>query len=104
KGITSILVEAGPRVVTSLLRQNLFDKLLFFVAPLIIGNYGSRPFVKDLNISLVREAKGLLFNKVRRVGADIFIEAYPESKESSRVRGELPDLRETYPEPEEQRS
>ncbi|MBT9170116.1 MAG: Riboflavin biosynthesis protein RibD [Actinobacteria bacterium] len=104
KGITSILVEAGPRVVTSLLRQNLFDKLLFFVAPLIIGNYDSRPFVKDLNISLVREAKGLLFNKVRRVGADIFIEAYPESKESSRVRGELPDLRETYPEPEEQRS
>ncbi|GFP41655.1 diaminohydroxyphosphoribosylaminopyrimidine deaminase / 5-amino-6-(5-phosphoribosylamino)uracil reductase, partial [Candidatus Hakubella thermalkaliphila] len=104
KGITSILVEAGPRVVTSLLRQNLFDKLLFFVAPLIIGNHGSRPLVEDLDICLIREAKGLLLNRVRRVGADIFIEAYPESKESSRVRGELPDLRETYPEPEEQRS
>lgn len=78
KEITSVLVEAGPRVVTSLLRQNLFDKLLFFVAPLIIGNHGSPPLVEDLDISLVREAKRLLFNTVRRMGADIFIEAYPE--------------------------
>ncbi len=101
KGITSILVEAGPTVVTSLLRQNLFDKLLFFAAPLIIGNHDSRPFVKDLNISLVREAKRLLFNKVRRVGADIFIEAYPESKEASRVSGEPVVLGEAFSVPEE---
>ena len=36
-GIASILVEGGAKIFSSFIKQNLFDDLLLFVSPKILG-------------------------------------------------------------------
>jgi len=76
--ITSVLVESGPALMTEFIRQNLADKFYFFIAPKIIG--GDSPFdmFSSLGISAMDDAFKLEFDKITRVGGDIFITAYPK--------------------------
>lgn len=37
-GVTSILVEGGPKLLSSLIEENAYDKLTVYVAPKLIGN------------------------------------------------------------------
>lgn len=42
-GITSVLVEAGPRYLSSLLKAGLWDELRIEIAPVILGSRGTHP-------------------------------------------------------------
>jgi len=77
--IASIMIEAGPSVVTSFLKEKLIDKFLLFLAPKIIGGKSSYDMFSDLNISNMKDALNLRFEKIKRSGEDLFIEAYPVS-------------------------
>ncbi len=52
--IQSIMVEAGPRLGTALLRMDLIDRLALFIAPKLIGR--GTPSIADLGISVVADA------------------------------------------------
>jgi diaminohydroxyphosphoribosylaminopyrimidine deaminase/5-amino-6-(5-phosphoribosylamino)uracil reductase len=43
EGVWSVLVEGGGEVLGSFLRERLFDQVLLFRAPLLLGGRGSRP-------------------------------------------------------------
>lgn len=43
EGVWSVMVEGGGEVLGSFLRQRLFDQVLLFRAPLLLGGRGSRP-------------------------------------------------------------
>ncbi len=73
RGTSSVLVEGGARVITSLLRQNLADKVILAIAPKIIGK--GIEAVGELNIKEVSQALKLSFSKIYRVGEDLVIEA-----------------------------
>jgi diaminohydroxyphosphoribosylaminopyrimidine deaminase/5-amino-6-(5-phosphoribosylamino)uracil reductase len=73
RGISSILVEGGARVITSLLRQNLADKLVIAVAPKIMGK--GIEAVGELNVGDVSQALKLSFEKIYRMEKDLIIEA-----------------------------
>ncbi len=73
RGISSVLVEGGAGVITSLLRQNLVDKVIIAIAPKIMGK--GIEAVGELNIREVSQALKLSFNKIYRVGEDLVIEA-----------------------------
>ena len=73
RGISSVLVEGGARIITSLLRLNLVDNLVIIIAPKIIGK--GIEAVGELNITGVSEALKLTFKKIYRMGADLVIEA-----------------------------
>lgn len=73
RGISSVLVEGGGGVITSLLRQNLVDKMVIAVAPKIIGR--GIEAVGELNIADVNQAIKLDFIKTYRLGEDLVIEA-----------------------------
>jgi diaminohydroxyphosphoribosylaminopyrimidine deaminase/5-amino-6-(5-phosphoribosylamino)uracil reductase len=75
--ITSVLVESGPTLMTDFIRHNLSDKFYFFIAPKIIG--GDSPFnmFSGLGISAMDDTLKLDFDKIKKVGDDIFITAYP---------------------------
>jgi diaminohydroxyphosphoribosylaminopyrimidine deaminase/5-amino-6-(5-phosphoribosylamino)uracil reductase len=75
--ITSVLVESGPALMTEFIRHNLADKFYFFIAPKIIG--GDSPFnmVSGLGISAMDDAFKLDLDKIKKVGGNIFITAYP---------------------------
>ena len=45
RGITSLVVEGGSEVMGSFVRERLFDELVIFRAPLIMGGRGSRALV-----------------------------------------------------------
>jgi len=75
--ITSILVEAGPTLVTSFLRENLIDKFLIFLAPKIIGGDSSYDMFSGLGIESMYDALNLKFCRIQKVGTDLLAEAYP---------------------------
>lgn len=54
KGITSILIEAGPKLASSLLNSGLVDRLSVFIAPKILGN--GRSFYHNEARTLMSEA------------------------------------------------
>ncbi|MDO8885384.1 bifunctional diaminohydroxyphosphoribosylaminopyrimidine deaminase/5-amino-6-(5-phosphoribosylamino)uracil reductase RibD [Candidatus Oleimmundimicrobium sp.] len=70
--ITSVILEGGPRLVSSALREELVDKMVFLVAPKIIGGESSLDFVADKEISF-----NFNFENPKLLGKDLLIEAYP---------------------------
>ncbi len=73
RGISSVLVEGGAEVITSLLRQKLVDKLVIFVAPKIMGR--GIEAVGELNTGDVSQSLPLSFTRTYRSGTDLVIEA-----------------------------
>ena len=70
RGLTSVLVEAGPRLSSSLLAAGLVDELWWFHAPLVIGGDGA-PAVGGLDVTAIAQAKrGALAHRVV-VGDDV---------------------------------
>lgn len=77
KEITSVLIETGPTLSTSFIKQDLVDKFHIFIAPMIIGGYNAFQTIGDLEIVRIVDTKKLNFSKVERIGDDVLIEAYP---------------------------
>ena len=78
RGISSVLVEGGSSVITSLLRQGSADKLVIAIAPKIMGK--GIEAVGELNISDVNQSLKLSFARIHRVGEDLVIEARVEPR------------------------
>jgi len=72
KGISSILIEGGSKIITSALKQNLAQRIVAIVAPKIIGK--GIEAVGDLNIKTLESAKKISVEKVLRLGDDIIID------------------------------
>ncbi|MFW6229299.1 MAG: dihydrofolate reductase family protein, partial [Alkalispirochaeta sp.] len=73
-GITSILVEGGPTLLTSFLRAGLYDRISAFIAPTLIGS--GRDAVGDLGIEYLRNAIDLEQVRWESVGEDQLLDAY----------------------------
>jgi diaminohydroxyphosphoribosylaminopyrimidine deaminase/5-amino-6-(5-phosphoribosylamino)uracil reductase len=76
KEITSVLIEAGSSLNAYALEEGIVDKVLFFIAPKIIGGSESFPAVGGKSFRRLDDAHLLEDVKVRRVGEDILIEGY----------------------------
>ncbi len=77
KGIASVLVEGGSRVISSFIEERAVDRIFAFIAPKIIG--GEKAFVPFGNrgVSKIKDAVSLKDIRVRRFQDDIMIEGYP---------------------------
>ncbi|MDQ3066956.1 MAG: bifunctional diaminohydroxyphosphoribosylaminopyrimidine deaminase/5-amino-6-(5-phosphoribosylamino)uracil reductase RibD [Actinomycetota bacterium] len=68
-GVQSLLLEGGPTLAGAFLQEGLVDKLLLFVAPVVVG--AGPAVVAGLDAQLtMANLKG------RRVGDDVLLEAY----------------------------
>jgi diaminohydroxyphosphoribosylaminopyrimidine deaminase/5-amino-6-(5-phosphoribosylamino)uracil reductase len=56
RGLTSVLVEAGPRLAAAFLAAGVVDELWWFQAPLVIGGDGV-PAVAGLGVSALADAR-----------------------------------------------
>ena len=74
--ITSILVEGGSSLVSYCLEAGIVDKVMFFIAPKIIGGRDSFPAVGGKSFRKLADAYKIRDIKTRRVGEDILIEGY----------------------------
>jgi GTP cyclohydrolase II len=86
-GVRSLLVEGGARVITSLLRARLVDRLAVCVAPIILGK--GLEAVGDLGIAQLAQAPGLGGLHVRRLDDDLIVsgELLAERSSPSLVSG-----------------
>jgi diaminohydroxyphosphoribosylaminopyrimidine deaminase/5-amino-6-(5-phosphoribosylamino)uracil reductase len=73
EGITSVLVEGGARLATSLLKAQLVDKIVLIIGPKIIGR--GIEAIGDLGIGRIGQAISLSVEKTRRVGDDLVVTA-----------------------------
>jgi len=72
--INEVLVEAGPTLSGSFLRNGLVDRLVVYMAPKVLGNRAKGMF--DLpQLEYLQDACNLEFIDIRKLGADIRIDA-----------------------------
>ncbi len=74
--ITSILVEAGGILLGSLVDNRLVDKVVAFLAPMIIGGEEARPAIAGRGANRLVDSARLKQVKIERVGEDIMISGY----------------------------
>jgi len=79
RGMRHVLVEGGADLASDFIKQGLFDEILIYQAPLLVG--GANVAVTDIGIDTMQKALELSFTEVKRLGDDVFIRAVPkESK------------------------
>lgn len=71
--IDSILLEGGGTLNFEMLKNNLVDKALFFIAPKIIGGENSKTPVEGMGFPLMSEAISLKNIITKNIGSDILI-------------------------------
>ena len=74
--VTSLLVEGGATLFGSLFEQDLVDKLLVFIAPIIIGGGEAKSSVEGKGVEKVAQAMSLSRVKVEMLGDDVLISGY----------------------------
>ena len=73
RGISSVLVEGGATLITSVLRQKLADRLVAIIAPKIVG--AGINAVGDLEIEKMDDAIMLTDREIYRRGDDLVVDA-----------------------------
>jgi diaminohydroxyphosphoribosylaminopyrimidine deaminase/5-amino-6-(5-phosphoribosylamino)uracil reductase len=75
RGMRHVLVEGGAELASEFIRLGLFDEILIYQAPLLVG--GTNVAVTDIGISTMQDALALEFVEVKQLGADVFMRAIP---------------------------
>jgi diaminohydroxyphosphoribosylaminopyrimidine deaminase / 5-amino-6-(5-phosphoribosylamino)uracil reductase len=75
--VQSVLVEGGALVLAEFIRQNLWQKMVLFVAPMLVGGGSITSIFAGDPVRRLTDAHRLRFDRVERVGPDLMIEAYP---------------------------
>lgn len=69
RGIAHLLVEGGPTVLTSFIKENRADEIIIYIAPQILGAQGAAEIAKPMTQSA--ESVGLAHVDVERFGDNI---------------------------------
>lgn len=75
-GITSIMLEGGSSLNAYALEDGIVDKVMFFIAPKLIGGTESYPVVGGKAFRILEEAHKLKDTSIRKIGEDFLIEGY----------------------------
>jgi diaminohydroxyphosphoribosylaminopyrimidine deaminase/5-amino-6-(5-phosphoribosylamino)uracil reductase len=76
KGLTSLLVEGGSRVLSSLIEEKLADKLLLTISPRLIGGEKAPSFYEGKGVRQLTESWELRETSWFNLGRDIIMEGY----------------------------
>ena len=71
RDIMSLLVEGGAMVITSFLKQNMVDRIIVIVAPILIGR--GVEAVTDLHIKDISQALKLKNVEYKKMGSDFVV-------------------------------
>ncbi|MBF0317721.1 MAG: bifunctional diaminohydroxyphosphoribosylaminopyrimidine deaminase/5-amino-6-(5-phosphoribosylamino)uracil reductase RibD [Nitrospirae bacterium] len=75
-GVMSVMIEGGASLSGYAIEAGIVDKVMFFIAPKIVGGKGSLSPVASKTFRAVNEPYGITDMTVRRTGCDILIEGY----------------------------
>lgn len=77
RGIHSVLVEGGAIVHSEIIRRGLWQKMILFVAPMIVGGADAPAIFTGDAVARLTDAYRFRFDRVEVVGSDLMIVAYP---------------------------
>ena len=80
RGVVSLLVEGGGGVLGNLFDRGQVDKVLAFIAPVIIGGKGAASPVEGQGVSRMAQAWHLERVKLEQVGDDWLVTGYPQAR------------------------
>ena len=78
RGLRSVLVEGGPTVAGCFWSEGLVDKVVGYLAPVLLGS-GKWPVLRGTGQHSIEDAVRLQPADIRRFGDDLRITAYPRS-------------------------
>lgn len=76
RDVMSVLVEGGPTLGWSFVRDGSVDKVIVYLAPLLAGGRGALGMLTGEGFAPIGEALPLELSSVDRVGRDLKVEAY----------------------------
>ncbi len=74
--LTSVMIEGGGQVNASALKSKIVDKVVFFLAPIVIGGTRSPNVVQGAGIRHLKDAFKIKKLRVEPIGTDWVIEGY----------------------------
>jgi diaminohydroxyphosphoribosylaminopyrimidine deaminase/5-amino-6-(5-phosphoribosylamino)uracil reductase len=77
RGIQSVMIEGGAVVHSEIIRRGLWQKMVLFVAPMIVGGAEAPAILGHDGVSRLTDAYRFRFDRVEFVGTDLMITAYP---------------------------
>ena len=72
---TDVLVEGGPTLAGAFLRAGVIDRILAYVAPILLG--GPITAVDDVGVLSIAQAQRWQFDGVQAVGPDVLLSLVP---------------------------
>ncbi len=76
QGVQSVLIEGGSEVFTDAIEYGHVDKLIVYIAPLLLGGAAAPSFFEGKGIEHPSQAIRITAIEVRRSGPDICVEGY----------------------------
>jgi len=77
RGIHSLIVEGGSAVLSDFIRRGLWQKMIVFIAPMVVGGAEAPSIFSGEGVAKLAEANRFRFERVEAVGGDVMITAYP---------------------------
>jgi diaminohydroxyphosphoribosylaminopyrimidine deaminase/5-amino-6-(5-phosphoribosylamino)uracil reductase len=74
--ITSVLIEGGGEVIASAFEEGIVDKIMFFIAPKIIGGRRAKTSVEGDGRKILKNAIAIQDTGVKRFGSDLLVSGY----------------------------
>ena len=75
RGIQHLLVEGGPTVIGSFLKEKLEDEIVMYISPKVLGKAGAA----DIGTSLIGNISKMRYVNMKRIGNDIKIDGLTEN-------------------------
>ncbi len=75
--ITSVMIEGGSSIAASAISEKIVDKVMFFVAPKIIGGDDSYSSIGGKSPARLKKALQLIDFRAVKYGDDVLLEGYP---------------------------
>jgi diaminohydroxyphosphoribosylaminopyrimidine deaminase / 5-amino-6-(5-phosphoribosylamino)uracil reductase len=76
RGVVSILVEGGGKLLGSLFDHHLVDKVLAYISPIVVGGKEAKSAVGGDGVDYIAEALRLSQVKIERFNGDILVSGY----------------------------
>jgi len=73
RGVHRVFVEGGPTLASGFIAADLYDRLLIYIAPILLG--GDRLALTDIGIGTLADAPRLCIESIGQHGGDIAIVA-----------------------------
>jgi diaminohydroxyphosphoribosylaminopyrimidine deaminase/5-amino-6-(5-phosphoribosylamino)uracil reductase len=78
RGIASLLVEGGSAVHSEFIARGLWQKMVLFIAPMLIGGASAPAIFGGEAVAKLTDAYRFRFDAAERIGGDLMVTAYPD--------------------------